>query len=228
MIGSVIDNSFAFALSFINPNTMALVLVDGDERVKFCTPGFLRMLAVNDLLPQDLVGQQLERAAFGQLKWFHQFTCEVGASDGGLLAQEVVVPGNRIAEWISYSLGAEGRLWLLRDAKSTVRDELSQLAFFENMTDGFWTLNSEWQILQVSRSFTQNFGKPQAELLGQSYWDLRPDLFQSDVGRLIRRSMKYRKIGTWRGSDTVWGKDCSLVAVPVRGQELSLFLKVLD
>src|SRR4029077_20041567 len=62
----------------------------------------------------------------------------------------------------------------------------------ENATDGFLVYDSEFQFTYMNSDGERLLGKPRAEMLGKTQWDVFPETSGTEIERQYRRAMKER------------------------------------
>ena len=62
----------------------------------------------------------------------------------------------------------------------------------ENMTDGFLTVNQEWEIVYINKEAARIWQKPKNELMGNRLWDVMPKTIIPMVRSHYLRSMEKR------------------------------------
>jgi PAS domain S-box-containing protein len=58
----------------------------------------------------------------------------------------------------------------------------------ENMLEAFFLLDQEFRLLDVNGAAIALNGRPQANLIGRTLWDLTPGLEQTELGAIFHRS----------------------------------------
>lgn len=64
--------------------------------------------------------------------------------------------------------------------------------FWENLSDGFYTVDREWRFSYVNRAAEKSLGRRRSELLGVSLWESFPQIVDSETFRVYHRSVRDR------------------------------------
>ncbi|MEW6020814.1 MAG: ATP-binding protein [Pseudomonadota bacterium] len=106
------------------------------------------------------------------------------------------------------------------------RDQSQQI--FDNMTEGFALLDSDWTLLRVNEIGARLSQRPHAELLGRTLWSVLPELVGSPVEALYRRVRASRQPETFeyfRSMGEGAGAWVELRAFPLPEDRLALFFR---
>jgi PAS domain S-box-containing protein len=80
----------------------------------------------------------------------------------------------------------------------------------ENMSEAFFLLDREFRLLDVNSAALALDGRPKAELLGRSLWELTPGLEDTELGSLFKRAMRDQQTQTashhqiWQDGHSAW------------------------
>jgi PAS domain S-box-containing protein len=64
--------------------------------------------------------------------------------------------------------------------------------FWENLCDGFYTVDRDWRFSYVNRAAEKSLGRRRSELLGHSLWESFPQVVDSETFRVYHRSARDR------------------------------------
>ena len=77
----------------------------------------------------------------------------------------------------------------------TVQQERHSAAeALEHLSDGFWIYDSEWRITYMNAAAETASRRPRDEQIGQTIWELFPDLVGTEVEPQFRRAMENREM----------------------------------
>lgn len=79
----------------------------------------------------------------------------------------------------------------ITDRVQTNKD-LRATEILESITEGFFSLDTDWKFVYVNREAERMLGRSQAELVGQDLWEAFPGVEASDFGPAYRRAMRER------------------------------------
>ena len=92
------------------------------------------------------------------------------------------------------------------------------LEILDNMGEAFALIDRDFRIVQLNRAAIELDPRPATELIGQSIWDLSPEVGTSELGTALREAMAYRTRATcdhqqtWPDGQTVW-VECRIIPV---------------
>jgi two-component system CheB/CheR fusion protein len=79
------------------------------------------------------------------------------------------------------------------EARATVEEREHRLhRILDGMGEGFGILAPDFTILEHNREATRMDGRSREEIVGRSHWEVYPGTEQSELGRLLKRSMQER------------------------------------
>lgn len=71
--------------------------------------------------------------------------------------------------------------------------DLEMLNVFERITDGFVSIDTNWNFSNVNNRATQLLKKSSAELIGQSVWNVFPEVVETPFAHAFRKAMEEQK-----------------------------------
>jgi PAS domain S-box-containing protein len=77
-----------------------------------------------------------------------------------------------------------------REARQAAENERRYWQSLESISDAFAQLDFEWRYTYVNARAAENIGKPAAEMIGRSIWDLSPALLGTQMETRCRTAMK--------------------------------------
>lgn len=73
----------------------------------------------------------------------------------------------------------------------TIEQYLYQInEYLDSITDGFFTLNKNWEFARINKVFEQIAGRPRKEMLGKNFWNLFPESPNEPYSNAIRSAME--------------------------------------
>lgn len=83
------------------------------------------------------------------------------------------------------------------EIQSRLRTEMEEakqqaLAALENISDGFWLIDSNWCVQYVNSAAVELGRFSRDEVIGRSLWDIYPDLKETELERKLRKAMEER------------------------------------
>ncbi len=73
----------------------------------------------------------------------------------------------------------------------TIEQYLYQInEYLDSITDGFFTLNKQWEFARINKVFEKIAGKPRKEMLGKNFWNFFPVLPNEPYSNAIQNAMK--------------------------------------
>lgn len=103
-------------------------------------------------------------------------------------------------------------------ARVTSPDAGTALEILDNMGEAFALIDHDFRLIQLNRAALELDQRPAEDLIGQSIWDVTPDLDVSELGALLREAMTSRARltrdhrQTWPDGRTAW-VECRVIPV---------------
>jgi PAS domain S-box-containing protein len=77
-----------------------------------------------------------------------------------------------------------------KEAESEIIASRQQISnILEKISDGFFTVDHQWQFTQFNQKAEQILQKPRADVLGQNLWNVFPDMVGSDIEQQYRKAL---------------------------------------
>jgi PAS domain S-box-containing protein len=98
-------------------------------------------------------------------------------------------------------------------------------AILASINDGFFALDREWRFIYVNPAAERMLGRPAAELLGQSHWDIYPAASGSPVEAEFNAAMKNRVSTAFENYYEPWGRWFDIRVYPSRDGGISVYFQ---
>ena len=119
--------------------------------------------------------------------------------------------------------GAAQREADLRAEAERARDRV--ISILESITDGFFTLDSEWRFTYVNDAAVKLLGKPLEDILGRSHWELYSAAVGSLLEREYRRAVRDKVPVDFENLYEPWQRWFSIKAYPAETGGLSVYFR---
>ena len=119
--------------------------------------------------------------------------------------------------------GAAQREADLRAEAERARDRV--ISILESITDGFFTLDSEWRFTYVNDAAVKLLGKPLEDILGRSHWELYSAAVGSLLEREYRRAARDKVPVDFENLYEPWQRWFSIKAYPAETGGLSVYFR---
>jgi PAS domain S-box-containing protein len=132
----------------------------------------------------------------GDRTWFSITAVPVFGPDGSL--ERVISAGEDITTLKEQERRLERR-------KHELETELSEI--LGRVSDAFYALDDEWRFTHVNDRAAELLGHTEAELLGETIWEVFPSATTSDLGDRYREAMESQRPVSWErysGSLDIW------------------------